>query len=127
MTGLGDVTQELAPSRPKTAVQVGEEWFGAQPGGRTVVLAVPLSTDMMVAALFTAGQFAVAEEDLADDNEAWGFIGQAIAREGTDAVEELARQLPGLDRAGTLPDARGRPGSDWLEFCRRRVSRLLQP
>lgn len=123
MTGLDDITQELAASRPGTTPLVGEEWFGGQADGCTMLMAVPLSRGMMVAALFAAGQFVTAE-DLADDTEAWGFIGQVVVREGTDFLEELSGRLLGGKQPGQIPDVPGQDKAGWLAFCQHRVDVL---
>ncbi len=103
---------------------VDEFWLGSRgPGACLVRMEVPLPAEMMVAALFAAGLFVTAG-DVADDGELFGFIAQVVEREGTGFLEAAAENLPALERSGTLPDAGGVTGADWLAFCRRRIAAL---
>jgi hypothetical protein len=89
-----------------------------------VRMQVPLSAEMMVAALYCAGYFVTAE-DVADDAEMWGLIAEVVARDGTSFLEEVAESLPVLaGQNGRLPAARGASWPEWLAFCRRRIAEL---
>ena len=104
---------------------VDKSWFGSRRAGACFVRTeVPLSAEMMVAALYCAGYFITAE-DVIDDGELWGFIAQVVAQEGTGFLEDAVENLPVLERTGRLPPPRGGSGAEWLAFCRRRIAALM--
>ncbi len=84
---------------------------------------VPLSPDLMTAALFAAALNAITAQDVADGSGQFGVIAQVIDHDGTSFLEDLARNLPVMERTGRFP-AVGGPGPEWLTFCRHRIATL---
>jgi hypothetical protein len=74
-----------------------------------VRIEVPLSAEIMVAALFAAGLFVTAQ-DVTDDSELFGLIAQVVERDGTASLEAAAKKLPALERSGRLPRCQGHDG-----------------
>lgn len=101
-------------------VITGPKWFECNADGehpRTVSIRaeVPMSADLMVAALYLEGQYITAA-DLATDDLVWGYVAIAITHEGLWAVERQAEALACADKRGMV----GR--NDWLAFVRQRVA-----
>jgi hypothetical protein len=139
----GQLTRPAAPAEPGSAADpaappagrwapgcaaigpvIDQHWFEPRGAGACLVrLEVPLSPEMMTAALFAAGQYGA--DEMSGDGELWGFIAQVLARDGTEFLADVAKNLPVIERNGSLPaTASGTPGADWLAFCRHRIAQL---
>jgi hypothetical protein len=92
----------------------GPEWFEAAGRPLTVSVDVPLSVELMVAALYGTPTNA-SEAELADDGEVRGNIALSLVLDGLTKVEETARHIAWGGSAD--------PG--WLAFCRRRVREVI--
>jgi hypothetical protein len=98
------------------------DWFESCGRPLTLRMALPLSAELVVAALYaTPGLVTV--EDLADDDDLWGLVALAVVQHGLKAIEKTRDDIADAEQRGRMHHRGGhRPG--WLETCRRRVAEV---
>jgi len=104
---------EAAPTSP---VITAGTWFEA--GGRplTLRMELPLSAELMVAALYS--DETIQADDLLTAEDVWGQVACILTDKGMAELEQLAAMLPRQEKRGRL-DA-----PDWLAFVRQRVAEV---
>lgn len=92
----------------------GARWFGPEPRPFLLRIELPLSTEEMVAALYSVAQ----PGEIASDEELVGSVAVTVLLEGLPAVEARAAQLLTAEQCGAVE-------SDFLAMCRLRIAALL--
>ncbi len=106
---------------PVSPVISGEDhWLGDDDRDQplTLRLELPVSATDLAAVLYDYGVRGLCPDDLADDENVWGFAALAIVQEGLDTIQRRAADIETADRYGTLAS----PG--WLAACRSRVAEV---
>jgi hypothetical protein len=110
-------THPPGPARGARA-DVTPDWFEAQDRPHRAAIVLPMSAELMVAALY-ADREHLTHHDLTTDEEVWGHAMLAVAADGLTSIEELADEILVHEHRCTLADP------VWLALCRRRVSEVL--
>jgi hypothetical protein len=104
---------EAAPTSP--AIGAGT-WFERYDRPLTLRMELPLSAELMVAALYADDT--ITPDDLLTAEDVWGHAACALVEKGTAELEQLAAILPRQEKSGRL-DA-----PEWLAFVRQRVAEV---
>jgi hypothetical protein len=97
---------------------VAPDWFEGQDRPHLAGIVLPMSAELMVAALY-ADRERLTNRDLATDEEVWGHVMLVVAMGGLTCVEEQADEILIREHRCTLADP------VWLALCRRRVSEVI--
>jgi hypothetical protein len=97
---------------------VSSDWFEAQDRPHRAGIVLPMSAELVVAALY-ADRDHLTQCDLATDEEVWGHAMLVVAMGGLTSVEEQADEILIREHRCTLADPA------WLALCRRRVSEII--
>jgi hypothetical protein len=114
-----DMNIEVKPPQqrlPVLPVIRDAQWFGPEPGPFLLRLELPLVLEEMVAALYDV----VEPGDMRSAEELCGSVAVTLLLEGLPALQERAEKIRIDERHGTIESP------EFLEFCRRRVTELLQ-
>ncbi|SFP03530.1 hypothetical protein SAMN04489713_111123 [Actinomadura madurae] len=113
MTALGTSLMEPANALSSLPAVAGPVWF--ETTGRPFVLPmqVPVSSALMVAALYREGG-CVSPDDLATAEDVCGQIAVTLTNDGMVTIERVAEDI----ECGRIENP------DWLAFCRRRVAEV---
>jgi hypothetical protein len=113
---------EAATSSPLIA---GPRWFECgeddrDPRTLTLRMGLPVSADLMVAALYADKNLSVRDLDT-DDEGVWALVAVIIAQDGLNAIERTRDAIAKTRRRGGW-QALDRPV--WFQNCRQRVTEL---
>jgi hypothetical protein len=99
-------------------VDMPAHWFEGENRPHRVGIVLPISAELMVAALYSDRE-RLSRADLATDDEVWGNAMLVVTMDGLNAVQESADALLLEEHRRTLADPL------WLALCRRRVSEVI--
>lgn len=108
----------MMPGMVATSPVVGDGCFNAPERPFLVRTDVPVTAEMLVAAIY-GERDDLFDFDIADDDGLWESIAFALVMEGFRRIEERALAIRAQLRSGTLADP------EWLRRCRRRVADLI--
>lgn len=97
---------------------IGDGCFNAPERAYVLRADVPVTAEMLVAAVYAARED-LFDFDIADDDDLWESITFALVMEGFYRLEERALEIREEQRSGTLA------APEWLELCRRRVADII--
>jgi hypothetical protein len=106
---------------PVSPVISGEDgWLGDDDRDQplTLRLELPVSATDLAAALYGYGVRGLCPDDLADDENVWGFAALAIVQDGLDTIQRRAKDIETAETCGTLASP------SWLAACRSRVAEV---
>lgn len=106
---------DTAPTSP---LITGGTWFEATGLPCLVRMALPVSAEDMVAALYR-DHSRLLDADLETDEEIWSSIAIVIVQDGLYQIWRTADQICKQEQSGTLE------APDWLTYCRSRVAAVV--
>jgi hypothetical protein len=103
---------------PVSPVITGGDWLGDDDPRQslTLQLRLPISAEELAAALYS--DELLCSDDLAKDENVWGFAAVAIAQDGLNAIQRYRDEILVAEAHGTLANPA------WLATCRRRVAEV---
>jgi hypothetical protein len=99
-------------------VDIPTHWFEGEDRPHRVGMVLPISAELMVAALY-GDRKQLRQADLATDEDVWGNVMLVVTMDGLNTVQELADEILVDEHRRTLTDP------IWLALCRRRVSEVI--
>ena len=108
----------MMPGMVTAGPVIGEGCFNAPERSFLVRTDVPVTAEMLVAALYGEREDLL-DFDIAEDEDLWESIAFALVMEGFRRIEERALAIREEQASGTLADP------EWLRLCRRRVADII--
>ncbi len=107
------------PAEPGGGARVigGPKWFDSENGALVVLVAVPLTAELLVAALYGVAEAG----DIATDEDLRGSAAVTLAIEGLAALEARARKIRMDEERGMIESP------EFLAHCRQRGAASCRP